>query len=264
MMGASLLTGEDECAVVVNERGPSPIVLVCEHAGRRIPKCLGTLGLSEDERRRHIAWDIGAEGVARQLAEGLDAPLVVQRYSRLVYDCNRPPDSPTAIPTISETTRIPGNESLTPDDREARVEAIYRPFHRRVAELLDQRDGLAAETIFVTIHSFTPVFKGVPRQLDVGLLFDRDRRFTDALAALLGRSGHDVRTNEPYGPEDGVCHTLNLHAGVRGLPYAMIEIRNDLIAHDAGQIEWAHRLTNVLQQAAASFGRGTRRTVAHA
>jgi predicted N-formylglutamate amidohydrolase len=263
MMGASLLAGEDECAAVVNERGASPVFLVCEHAGRRIPKCLGTLGLSDEERGRHIAWDIGAEGVARRLSADLDAPLVLQRYSRLVYDCNRPPESPTAIPAVSEDTRIPGNEALSAADREARVDAIYRPFHERVAELLDRRERRIEPTIFVTIHSFTPVFKGVRRHLDVGLLFDHDRRFTDALVPLL-RPGADVRTNEPYGPEDGVCHTLHLHAEARGLPYAMIEIRNDLIAHDAGQDEWAHRLTNVLQQAAASFERGTRKAALHA
>ena len=263
MMGASLLAGEDECTAVVNERGASPVFLVCEHAGRRIPKCLGTLGLSDEERGRHIAWDIGAEGVARRLSADLDATLVLQRYSRLIYDCNRPPGSPTAIPTVSEDTRIPGNEALTAADREARVDAIYRPFHGRVAELLDKRARRGEPTIFVTIHSFTPVFKGVRRHLDIGLLFDGDRRFTDALVPLL-RPSADVRTNEPYGPEDGVCHTLHLHAEARGLPYAMIEIRNDLIAHDAGQDEWAHRLTNVLQQAAASFERGTRKAALHA
>lgn len=255
-----LLAGEDEGAEVVNGGSRSPIFLVCEHAGHRLPRTLGTLGLSEEDRRRHIAWDIGAGSVARHLSSAIDAPLVLQRYSRLVYDCNRPPEATSAIPEVSETTHIPGNRHLTVEEKAERADAIYRPFHRRVEERLDERQREGTPTVFVTIHSFTPLFKGEKRQLDVGLLYDKDRSFSDILLPLLANSGFDVRLNEPYGPEDGVCHTLNLHAGARGLPYAMIEIRNDLIAHEAGQAEWANRLANVLQQAVSTLWRSTKRT----
>ncbi len=217
------------------EAGTSPIVLICEHAGNRIPRSLGSLGLGENDLKRHIAWDIGAEPVTRRLANLLDAPAVLQRYSRLVNDCNRPPDAASAMPEVSETTSIPGNQDLTPAERRQRTEEIYRPFHARVAEILDARASRGQSAIFVAIHSFTPVFKGVARPLHVGLLFDRDRRFTDVLLPLIARSGPwDVRCNEPYGPADGVCHMLNLHPEPRGLPYAMIEIRNDLIADPTG------------------------------
>ena len=248
---SGLLDGEEESVIVVNSRGQSPIVLACEHAGRRIPKRLGSLGLSAKELDRHIAYDIGAEGVARRLADMLDAPLVLQRYSRLVYDCNRPPDSPSAMPIISESTAVPGNQNLTASARAERISVIYRPFHERAAAMIDERIARHSPVIFVTTHSFTPVFKGIERRMHVGLLFDRDRRFTDLVAPLLRNSGpFDVRLNEPYGPEDGVCHTVNLQAGAKGLPYSMIEIRNDLIESEAGQIEWAGRLGGVLQQAA--------------
>jgi predicted N-formylglutamate amidohydrolase len=249
-MGVVLLDGEGHPVITVNANSDSPFVLVCEHAGRRIPQSLGTLGLLERDLTRHIAWDIGAEGVARNLAELLGAPLILQRYSRLVYDCNRPPDAPDAIPAVSETTHIPANQKLTPDERLARIREIYRPFHDALAAVLDERAAQGSTSVLVTIHSFTPIYRGVRRQLDLGILHDRDRRFADAMLACLN-SMNDVvvRRNEPYGPEHGVCHTLNLHAGIRGLRHAMIEIRNDLIGEEAGQVEWSERLAAVLRQA---------------
>jgi predicted N-formylglutamate amidohydrolase len=261
---ADLLAGEKEATIIVNETGASPILLVCEHAGRVIPKSLDCLGLPDSELERHIAYDIGAGPVARGIAERLDAPLVLQRYSRLVYDCNRPPQSPGAIPEMSELTKIPGNLGLTEAQREARINAIYRPFLSNVDRLIERRLAAGRPVIFVTIHSFTPVFKGIMRMMHVGLLFDQDRRFTVVVGSLLKTDGlFDVRYNEPYGPADGVCHTLNVHAGARGLPYSMIEIRNDLIKSESGQIEWADRLAGVLQQAAANCKRSTATAASH-
>jgi len=255
-MHGSLLEGEDDPVIVVNAESNSPFVLVCEHAGRRIPKSLGALGLAQAELTRHIAWDIGAEAVARRVADLLGAPLVLQRYSRLVYDCNRPPDSADAIPAVSELTPIPGNQKLDPESRLSRIEAIYRPFHASLAALLDLRAVRSISSILVTIHSFTPVYKGVRRVLDLGILHDRDRRFADALLSRFNKiAALAVRRNEPYGPNDGVCHTLNLHAGIRGLHHAMIEIRNDLIADEAGQGSWARRLAEGLAEAAPGSGK---------
>lgn len=251
-MGAALLRGEDDPVIPVNLAGGSPFVLVCEHAGRRLPAALGSLGLNEAELASHIASDIGAEPVARELSMVLDAPLFLQRYSRLAYDCNRPPDSGAAIPVVSEVTRVPGNETLSPAAKLSRIEAFYRPFHAALEAFLDERAARGISSILVTIHSFTPVYKGVRRALDLGILHDRDSRFADS---LLGQCGGMkdiiVRRNEPYGPQDGVCHTLNLHAGVRGLRNVMIEIRNDLIAQEDGQMHWARRLAEALGAAAA-------------
>ena len=227
-------------ALVENPRGRAPVLLTCEHASNFIPARYRKLGLPDHELARHIAWDIGAEGVSRLLSRLLDAPLVLQRYSRLAYDCNRPPDSPGAMPEMSETTAIPGNKGLSAADKLARVEAIYWPFHERLARMLDQRACEGRATSLVTIHSFTKLYKGKERAVELGILFDRDARIADKLIKAFPKV--DVRLNEPYGPKDGVLHTLNLHAAPRGLKSVMIEIRNDFIANERGQNEWAQRL----------------------
>lgn len=248
-MAAALLTGEDDPVLLVNGAGRSACVLIAEHASNWLPKTLGMLGLQASDLTRHIAWDIGAEQVARRLSRLIDAPLVLQRYSRLAYDCNRPPDAPDAMPEISETTHIPGNRSLTPADRLARIREIYRPFHAAIADLLDVRAAEGAQSVVVTVHSFTPVYKGKSRSVELGILHDRDTRLAQRL--ITSFPGVDARFNEPYGPEDGVLHTLNLHAAPRRLEHVMIEIRNDLVSDERGQQEWAERLCAALTQAVA-------------
>ena len=248
-MGTCLLESEEAPALVVNGGGRSAYVLACEHASNRLPTSLGTLGLPESDLQRHIAWDIGAETVARRLSRLMDAPLVLQRYSRLAYDCNRPPDSADAMPEISETTHIPGNRHLSPDDKLKRTREIYRPFHATIADLLDRRAAGGTRSMVATIHSFTPVYKGAPRTVELGILHDRDRGLADEL--ITSFPGVDARLNEPYGPDDGVLHTLNLHAAPRGLRHAMIEIRNDFLLDERGQAEWAERLAAALAHAVA-------------
>ena len=247
-MGASLLEGEEHPAIVVNGQGRSPYVLICEHASNRIPKKLGTLGLSAEDSERHIAWDIGAAGMAEVLARLIDAPLIKQRYSRLVYDCNRPPESPDAMPEVSEIFDIPGNRNISAEDRQARIASIYRPFHRAIEDVLDQRAAARQETILVSLHSFTRLYKGKERKVELGILHDRDMRLSSFL--IKSFPNVDARLNEPYGPKDGVLHLLNLHAAPRGLRHAMIEVRNDLIATERSQKEWAQRLSVPLIQAA--------------
>jgi predicted N-formylglutamate amidohydrolase len=247
-MGALLQQGEESPFIAVNEQGRSPFVLICEHASNTLPKALGTLGLPEPELTRHIAWDIGAEKVGRLLSRLIDAPLLLQRYSRLAYDCNRPPESPDSIPEVSELTAIPGNRKLSAEDRLARARDIYRPFHDGVSAVLDKRAAGGQRSLLVSIHSFTPVYKGKPRSVELGILHDRDTTLSAKL--IKGFPNVDARLNEPYGPKDGVLHTLNLHGFARGLQHAMIEIRNDLVATDRGQDEWAQRLSVPLIQAA--------------
>ena len=249
-LGEPLLAGEDGPSVIVSGEGRSPVLLVCEHAGRLIPEAFGTLGLVSADFQRHIAWDIGAEGVARRLSALLDATLVLQPYSRLLYDCNRPPEAADAIPLTSEGTPIPGNEGLTRQQRDERVERFYRPFHAAIERTIEERSSRELDTVLVTIHSFTPVYHGVERHLHIGILHDTDSRLADLLLRIMG-SEEDivVRRNEPYGPEDGVTHTLRLHALPRGLLNVMIEIRNDLIAEEARQEAWAHRLAGSLTEA---------------
>ncbi len=248
-MEAFLLEGEDGPAVLVNDGGRSSHVLICEHASNLLPKALGSLGLSDSDLQRHIAWDIGAAQVARRLSRLMDAPLVLQRYSRLAFDCNRPPDAADAMPEISETTPIPGNRNLSPADKMARVGEIYRPFHAAVADLLDRRAADGVRSLVVTVHSFTPVFKGRRRDVELGILHDRDTGLSAKL--ITSFPGVDARLNEPYDPKHGVFHTLTMHAAARGLLHVMIEIRNDLIADERGQDEWAERLSAALAHAAA-------------
>jgi predicted N-formylglutamate amidohydrolase len=248
-MGTCLLEGEEAPAILVNGDGRSPYVLICEHASNRLPRTLGMLGLPQSELVRHIAWDLGAEQVARRLSRLMDAPLMLQRYSRLAYDCNRPPDAADAMPEISETTDIPGNRNLSPAAKLARIREIYRPFHGAITDLLDGRAAAGVRSMVVSIHSFTPVYKGERRTVELGILHDQDARLSRKL--ITSFPGVDARLNEPYGPTDGVLHTLTLHAAPRQLRRVMIEMRNDLIADGRGQDEWAGRLSASLDRAAA-------------
>ncbi len=236
----------------INAEGNSPFVLICEHASNRMPEVLGNLGLSAADLDRHIAYDIGAANTARILSKLLNAPLILQSYSRLAYDCNRPPEAEGAMPEISEVTPIPGNKNLSAEAKLARVNQIYRPFQNAIAAFLDHRAAHNLRAIPVSIHSFTKLYKGKERSVELGLLFDRDAW----LANLLVKSfpGFNTQLNEPYGPKDGVMHLMNLHAAPRALHHLMIEIRNDLIESERGQQQWAQRLSIPLQQAAAKLG----------
>ena len=252
IMTKLLQADEAHPAELINEAGPSPYVLICEHASNQIPKNLGTMGLDEADLGRHIAYDIGAAATASLLSRLLDAPLILQRYSRLVYDCNRPPEQPSAMPEHSEIFEIPGNKNLSAEDKLARTQEIYRPFHDAIAAFLDVRAARGKRAIPVSIHSFTKNYKGKERAVELGLLFDRD----PWLANQLVKCFPDVNTqlNEPYGPKDGVMHLMNFHAAPRGLHHLMIEIRNDLIVTERGQQQWAQRLSVPLTKAVAKSG----------
>lgn len=235
---------------VEREDGASPFVLICDHAGRRIPRALGTLGLGEAELSRHIAWDIGARGVASRLAAILDAVMIAQTYSRLVIDCNRPLMSPTSIATRSERTDIPGNRDLADAERAARSREIFAPYHGRIAAELDSRSALGRPTILVSVHSFTPVFTDFARPWHIGILYNRDSRLAHALLDLIRAEGRFVvGDNEPYSVSDGTDYSIPVHGEARGLPHIEIEIRQDLIADEAGQAEWAQHLAGWLTRA---------------
>jgi predicted N-formylglutamate amidohydrolase len=247
--GAERLLSEDDPAPVrvLGAAAGSDFLLTADHAGRAIPRRLGTLGVSESERERHIAWDIGIAGVTERLSALLDATAVLQTYSRLVIDCNREPDHATSIPQVSELTEIPGNHHLTPQQREARRREIFAPYHDRIAALLDAREAEGRRTVLIAMHSFTPVFKGEPRSVDVGVLYNRDDRLARIMLELL-RAEPDlvVGDNAPYAITDTSDYTVPVHGERRGLPHVEIEIRQDLIAEAAGQAAWAARLARLL------------------
>lgn len=247
---ALLAPGETPPVLEHNAASRSPFLLVCDHYGRLIPRRLGDLGLPQSELERHIAWDIGIAGVATALAKELGAHLIAQRYSRLVIDCNRPFASPGSIPPISDATPIPGNHALTAEQIAARRTAIFAPYHARIAQVLDARAARNLPTILVSLHSFTPVYAGVARPWHIGTLYQRATRLPPLLRDLLrAESALVVGDNEPYAASDATDYTIPVHGERRGLIHCGLEIRQDLIAHEPGQLQWAERLAGVLRKA---------------
>jgi predicted N-formylglutamate amidohydrolase len=245
----SLLLGSADVPPVFeqNAAGRSPFLLTCDHYGRLIPQTLGDLGLPESELTRHIAWDIGIAGVAERLARHLGAHLIAQRYSRLVIDCNRPPGAPSSIPRISEATIIQGNEGLARDAAKMRRQAIFDPYHRRIDEVIDRRLHDGIPTVLVSLHSFTPVYAGIARPWHIGTLYHRDAKLPPLLlASLRAETDLVVGDNEPYAVSDETDYTIPVHGEARGLMNTGIEIRQDLIADQAGQQQWADRLARIL------------------
>ena len=239
----------DESVVEVSRSSArSAIVLVCEHASFHIPEDLNDLGISHDAMRSHVAWDPGAMAVARRISQNLDAVLVASTVSRLVYDCNRPPEASDAIPTRSVAYDVPGNFGLTDDEKRARVSRYYAPFRERLAFEIARR----SDPVIVTVHSFTPNYNGEKREVEIGILHDHDSTLADAIMQFA--TGYDVRLNAPYGPEDGVTHTLNEHALKHGHLNVMIEVRNDLVADEPTQTAMAKTLTSWITQALESLG----------
>jgi len=250
-VGNESLIGPDEPTTfqIVREHGRSAYFLTCDHGGNLLPRALGTLGLRLPELERHIAWDLGAAALARRLADALDAFLIVQTYSRLAIDCNRPPHSPSSIAPISESTPIPGNQHVGPAEAEARRRQIFQPYHDRIGAELDARKALGRPTILVAVHSFTPAFKGESRPWHVGVLYHRDARLARILLGLFrGESGIVVGDNQPYSVSDETDYAVPIHGERRSIPHVEIEIRQDLLADESGQAAWAQRL-------ARAFGR---------
>lgn len=242
----------DRAAVVRTENGeaPGPFLIICEHASNHFPAAFGKLGLDAEARKAHIAWDPGALGVARRLASKLNAPLIHVGVSRLVYDLNRPPNSPGAMTARSETYDIPGNQNLSAAERQRRTAEVYLPFHDALHAEIARRIAAGNPPVIVTIHSFTPVWFGKPRAVEFGIIHDADPTLAKAvLAEAKARTKLDSRLNEPYSAADEVTHTLKLHATPYGLKNVMLEVRNDLIADAAAQTAMGDLLAPVLAAA---------------
>ena len=245
-----MLAGADPSPVtIVNPAGCSPFVFIGDHAGNVIPSSLGTLGLSEVDRCRHIAWDIGVGGLGLALAQELDAVFIRQTYSRLVVDCNRMPDAVDAMAPVSDGTIIPGNEALSRGDRAERIAAVHEPYHRAIADSLAGRDAEGRPSVLVALHSFTPAMAGgAPRPWHIGVLHHGgDPSYAVALLAALRREpGLTVGDNEPY-RMDQIDYTVPRHAYPALRPYAEIEIRQDLLADEQAQRRWALLLIRALR-----------------
>ncbi|MDX3910239.1 MAG: N-formylglutamate amidohydrolase [Sphingobium sp.] len=241
---------DSEPAKLLNAGGRSPFLLLGDHAGNAIPRKLGNLGVSEADRQRHIAWDIGVREIGERLAARLDAAFVHQSYSRLVVDCNRDPVSAEAIVEVSDGTVVPRNALLDARAREERIGAIHAPYHRAIAKVLEDRTALGRETILISLHSFTPSMDGQSRPWEIGVLYSEgDTIFARALLQALDQAvDGPVGDNQPY-QMDSTDYTVPLHAFAARLPYAELEMRQDLVGDVEGQALWSDRLVQALDVA---------------
>ena len=239
----------------LNAAAVSPLLLVCDHASKALPPAYGTLGISEAELSRHIGWDIGAAALTRRLAADLKTPALLAPWSRLLIDLNRAADDPTLICMVSDGTVIPANRGVSDEERARRVAQLHRPYHACIAAEMDRLQRSVAAPALVNIHSFTPVMKGRARPWHVGVLWNLDGRLARPLLDLLNAEGDlVVGDNEPYSGRSNVGFTMREHGARRGVPHILIEVRQDLIADDAGVAAWAARLGRILARIVAEHG----------
>ena len=251
------LLAPDEPAPVeiVNPEGKAPILLVCDHASRFVPRALGgNLGLDEADLSRHIAYDIGIAEVSRALARRLDAPLVLSTFSRLVIDPNRTLGLPSSIPPESDGVAIPLNQDLGEAEREARAATFFRPYHATVARMIEAKIAGGQEPSFVSLHSFTPMIAGRQRPWQVGILWNEAPRIAVPLMEAVRARGLTVGDNDPYTGRDHHGYKVHSHAEPRGLVHALIELRQDLIDTPAGVAEMTDCVEGALGEAFAAAG----------
>ena len=239
--------GAEFAPIPENVAARGRVILVCEHASNAIPPQWGDLGLTVEQRRAHIAWDPGALLLARGLMRRLDAVLIHAPVSRLIYDCNRAPDMPGAMPARSEVHDSPGNAMIPAEERLARTEAVYLPWTAALHGVIARRIALGLRPVIVTIHSFTPLYFGKQRTVEFGIIHDVDPGFAVAIhGAALSATTLRTELNQPYSAADDVTHTLRVQATPYGLPNVMLEVRNDLIATDAACEAMAETLAPVI------------------
>lgn len=244
--GPRIGAAEDDSYRILGGRADAGLILICDHAENTLPAAYGSLGLPSEQLQRHIAYDIGAKGVVERVAQLLDVPAVLSRFSRLLIDPNRGIDDPTLIMRLSDGAIIPGNRTLPPEEREKRIAQWYRPYHQAIARVIDEAHAHHAHPALLSVHSFTEVWRGNIRPWQVGILWDADARMAGPLIDTLVAEGDLlVGDNEPYsGKLQGDC--MWTHGTQRGLPHALIELRQDLIRDAAGQAAWAERIARVM------------------
>jgi predicted N-formylglutamate amidohydrolase len=253
--GAAPLAPDEPPAVTVRHaQGAARLVFSCDHASNRIPRAFGDFGLTPEQRADHIAWDIGAARVAELLSDAFDAPAVFSGYSRLVIDCNRRPEDASSIPPVSDGVAIRGNENLAQTARMERIETFFHPFQNAVAAMMARPSPGAARAL-LSVHSFTPRMNGFDRPWAIGALWERDDRIAAPfMGALAARRDVCVGDNLPYSFSQPRGYTLDAHAWERGIACMGIEVRQDLIADEAGARRWAAILIEALRPALSSIG----------
>lgn len=229
-------------------------LVTCDHASNRVPDWVGggDLGLPQAEMARHIAWDVGAAGVASELGRLLDSPVILSDFSRLVIDPNRGEDDPTLVMKLYDGTIIPANRHAGAAEVERRLDRLYRPYHAAYARLA----ALRPDRVILAVHSFTPALRGrPPRPWHVGVLYSHldDRLSKPLIARLQAETDLCIGDNEPYSghlPGDAI----DSHALRPGRHNTLVEVRNDLILTPDQQAFWAARLAPILQEALKDAG----------
>jgi predicted N-formylglutamate amidohydrolase len=253
----AVLSNEHEPVALHCSDGKGPFVITCDHASNFVPSEFGGLGIKAADLLRHIAWDPGAQGVALAMSRRLDAPLVCGAVSRLVIDCNRPLDAADLMSQTSETTIIPGNLGMDAGQRAERIARFHQPFHFAVEAQVRRSLTRAPAPGVIAVHSFNPVYKGVSRPWEIGIIHDDDDAWAHGIVERLNAlGGLTVGVNEPYSPKDRVYYTLERHARSRGLPAVMIEIRNDEIADQKSQQRWGELLAEIVGETYAEMNKG--------
>lgn len=248
-MPETLIAADEPPALsIINPDGRSQLLLVCEHASWRVPRSLNNLGLSSDSLKRHIGWDINAVEVARALSDHFDARLVIANYSRLVTDLNRSINDHNCFRERSESQWIPGNQGLTAEQRNLRINEIFKPFHAGLEHEINRFTVRGISPVLISIHSFTPVYKTEVRNVEIGILWDRAARLAEPLMAGLRAQNHlAVGDNLPYSGRHPEDYTIDVHGEASNLACLGIEVRQDLIATQAGIDDYAARLIRALE-----------------
>jgi predicted N-formylglutamate amidohydrolase len=252
-MQTLLQPGDPPPFSIYNQAGKAPLLLLCDHASKAVPKALGDLGISDAELSRHIGWDIGGLESAIELSRHLNAPLIASGYSRLVIDCNRWPGGEGSTPEVSDETSIPGNKDLKKEQIDARAHACFWPYHQEVDRQLDQMTAGGRKICMLVMHSFTPVMKGFQRPWHVGVLWNDDPSLPEPLLAELRKDASlVVGDNEPYSARASYEYTLTAHARPRALPHCSLEIRQDLMGTPDDARAWGRKLAGPIGAAVAT------------
>jgi predicted N-formylglutamate amidohydrolase len=236
----------------VNEDGPAPLIIICDHASNRVPPAYGDLGLPPAAFERHIAWDIGAAAISETLARRFDAPAILCAVSRLLIDCNRNFADPSLIPAISDGTDVPANQSLPQGEREKRWRTFHQPYQQAIADAVERKLADGQQPILLAIHSMTPALRGIARPWQVAVCWSGDQRLSaPMLDALRARPGIAVGDNEPYLLDPSEDYSIPTHAMRRGLKHLQIEFRQDEVADSTGQQRWAALFGDCLEEVLA-------------
>lgn len=243
--GNLLGAGDPAPVDIRHARAASPFLLLCEHAGKAVPNALNGLGLPAGTIDQHIGWDIGAEDLACAISDRLRCPLIIQRYSRLVIDCNRPPGAEGSVPDVSDGVGVPGNTELSANDHTLRRQAIFDPMNDAITAAFESQPRKAV----FSIHSYTPSFQGQNRPWDAGFLTRRDRQTAKRLMETISAAAPalNLALNEPYQIDDASDWFIPRHAEARGIRHTLIEVRNDHLADEAGVACWADLLATAIK-----------------